>query len=58
MLEMGQSCAPWRALRTGVLPEITSEMKEPLPLLDAGCVEDAPTVDGSQVLTMIPKVES
>ena len=55
---MGQSCAPWRALRTGVLPEITSEMKEPLPLLDAGCVEDAPTVDGSQVLTMIPKVES
>jgi len=52
MLEMGQTCAPWRALWIGVMPEMNSEMKDSLVPLDKTCV------DGPQVLTMIAKVES
>ena len=55
---MGQIFPPLRALWTGVLPEIISEMKDSLAPLDVACVEDVPTVDGSQVLVMIPMVKS
>ena len=37
---------------------MNSEMKDSLAPLDMACVEDVPTIDGSQGLTMIPKVKN
>jgi len=58
MFETGQTCSSWRAFWTGVLSDMNSEMKDSLAPLDMACVEDVPTIDGSQGLTMIPKVKS